>query len=340
MASEVLEQNSFDILFLSTVTILLEAIPSSCILAKSSSPSSDDDGINLETKVFIGDKLLCCLQRIAACRPLWEFLPSKGSETVLRSLRQLDKDFLSSIHHVESLIDSATNLSCFNKWPDSDAMLIEFLIANADKVIETMDIDCPFNLPPDIMQASSLLCAVLPMLLEAVVLVHNRSSSAASVLKMILRVLTRAELKYRLHLLQSIVHSEPMEQWNAAHSKMVQTFCFQPSSRRFLLSSLCTPQIFHVLLMGCLENEFHENEDSTNQAMTLANYCLDILETLCEHMLNYCDSLLVDEKSLSSWSTVLPALKLLEWKPNNGILCNTSMKSILRFSQSIQVSRF
>lgn len=174
------------------------------------------------------------------------------------------------------------------------------------------------------------------------------ASPRCSVLNMVLRVLACGQQDCKLHLLRSMVlwieQSATAECLSGVRAKMLLAFSisFQhPSSRRLLLSSLCTPQIFHVLLMGCLENEFHGDEDdnSINHALTLTNYSLHCLELLSEYILTHGDHLLCssDQSLLPVWSTVLPALKLFEWNRHNGVVSSTSVKRLLQLSQRIEV---
>lgn len=355
-----LEQSSFDILFLSTVTILFNAVPTSCLtylqservptfgitINEGSGTSSGCSQERQQQVVCVGEKALQCLRRMATCRPLWAFLPPQSSDTILRCLKQLDEEYLSTIYHVECILESATNLTCGSRWPDSRAMLIKFLLANAEKFIGMLDSGRSMETTMVIGQGSSVLCAVLPVLLEAVVVAESDGpplcASTSSVLNMILRVLAcGAQQECKLHLLHSMVlwigQSTMAECLSGVREKMLLAFSFQPSSRRLLLSSLCTPQIFHVLLMGCLENEFHENEDTINYALTLTSYSLHCLELLSEYILNHDDHLRCNEQSLPIWSTVLPAFKLLEWNRHNGVVSSTSVKRVLQLSQHIEV---
>jgi hypothetical protein len=354
-----LEQSSFDILFLSTVTILFNAVPTSCLVylhsdrvptfgvtIKERSGTSSGHGQEREQLVVVGEKALQCLRRMATCRPLWAFLPPQSSDTILRCLKQLDEEYLSTIYHVEGILESATNLTCGSRWPDSRAMLINFLLANGEKFIGMLDNGSPMETTMVIRQGSLVLCAVLPVLLEAVVISESDGltlcASTRSVLNMILRVLAcGAQQECKLHLLHSMVlwigQSAMSECLSGVRAKMLLAFSFQPSSRRLLLSSLCTPQIFHVLLMGCLENEFHENEDNINDALTLTSYSLHCLELLSEYILNHDDHLRCNEQSLPLWSTVLPALKLLEWNRHNGVVSSASVERVLQLSQHIEV---
>ena len=306
----------------------------------------------------MGEKVLQCLHRMAACRPLWAFLPPHSGDTILRCLKQLDEEYLASIDHVECILESATNLTCGNRWPDSRAMLISFLLANAERFIGILDDRGGKPMQTAAMaigQGSVIVCAVLPVLLEAVAVVAvaesdrppSCSASSVAVLNMVLRVLACAQQEWKLHLLHSMVlwigQSAMAECLSGVRAKMLLAFGFHPSSRRLLLSSLCTPQIFHVLLMGCLENEFPENEDNINHALTLTSYSLHCLELLSEYILNHGDHLLrCNEQSLllPLWSTLLPALKLLEWNRHNGVVSNTSVKSVLQLSQRIEVCPF